>query len=46
MKRWKQDFEAQVKAIQIKEKLAKNGYILAGFEENDERIVLRIKQAV
>jgi hypothetical protein len=46
MKRWKRDFEAQIKAIQIKEKLARNGYILTGYEEKDERIVLRIKQAV
>ena len=44
--KWKGDFEAQVKALQIKQQLSRNGYILTGFEENRERIVLRIKQAV
>ena len=43
---WKGDFEAQVKALQIKQQLSRNGYILTGFEENNERIVLRIKQAM
>ncbi|UCG14335.1 MAG: hypothetical protein JSU72_07720 [Deltaproteobacteria bacterium] len=43
---WRGDFEAHVKALQVKRQLARNGYILTGFEENEERIVLRIKQAV
>ena len=46
LEKWKGDFEAQVKALQIKQQLSRNGYILTGFEENNERIVLRIKQAV
>ena len=46
LEKWKGDFEAQVKALQIKQQLSRNGYILAGFEENKERIVLRVKQAI
>ena len=46
LNRWKGEFEAQVKALQIKQKLSRNGYLLTGFEENAERIVLRIKEAV
>ena len=46
LEKWKGDFEAQVKALQIKQKLSRNGYILTGFEENKERIVLRIKKAI
>ena len=46
LKRWKEDFEAQVKALQIKQQLSKNGYILTSYEENRERIVLRIKKAI
>ena len=46
LERWRGDFEAKVKAMQIKQKLGRSGYILTGCEENEERIVLRIKQAV
>jgi hypothetical protein len=46
LEKWKGDFEAQVKALQIKQQLSLNGYILTGFEENNERIVLRIQQAI
>ena len=46
LEKWKGDFEAQVKALQIKQQLSLNGYILTGFEEDSERIVLRIKQAI
>ena len=46
LEQWKGDFEAQVKALQIKQQLSRNGYILTGFEDSRERIVLRIKQAV
>jgi hypothetical protein len=46
LQRWEGDFEAQVKALQIKQQLSLNGYILTGFEEDSERIVLRIKQAI
>ena len=45
-RKWKGEFEAQVKALQIEKQLARNGYILTGFQEDNERIVLRIKQAV
>jgi hypothetical protein len=44
--RLKGELEAQVKALQIRGELARNGYLLTGFEENSERIVLRIRQAV
>jgi len=46
LKRWRGEFEARVKALQIKQKLSRSGYMLTGFEENSERIVLRIKEAV
>ena len=46
LEKWKGDFEAQVKALQIKQQLGRNGYILTGFEENNERIVLRIRLAI
>ena len=44
--RLKGELEAQVKALQIRRQLARHGYVLAGSEENGERIVLRIRQAV
>jgi len=46
LKRWQGEFEARVKALQIKQSLSRSGYMLTGFEENSERIVLRIKEAV
>ena len=46
LKRWQGEFEARVKALQIKQRLSRSGYVLTGFEENSERIVLRIKEAV